>query len=190
MSHLTHLNSNKATSCCNPASFIINIFVINERARITFLSIMKTFAAKVLFAILVVLVPFTVIGLETSKEDGGLVPTIAIGDEIMKEGSRQNLRVTMSASSSKTIVELAVGAKPEFETLVAAVTAADLVDALSGAGPFTVFGELVIALILSRFDFNFFQKHQVIISAHTFPFIQLQPTLPLQLFQPEHLALC
>lgn len=152
---------------------------------------MKTFAARVLFAILVVLVPFTVVGLETSNEDGGLVPAIAIGDDIMKEGSRQNLRATMSASSSKTIVELAVGAKPEFETLVAAVTAADLVDALSGAGPFTVFGELVIALTLSRALISIvFQEHQVIISAHTLPSIQLRPTLPLQLFQPEHLTLC
>lgn len=111
-----------------------------------------TFIAKILCVILVVLVPFTVVGLETSNADGGLVP--AIGDDIMKEGSRPNLRVAMAASSSKTIVELAVRAKPEFETLVAALTAAELVDALSGAGPFTVFGELVIALIPSRFDFN------------------------------------
>jgi uncharacterized surface protein with fasciclin (FAS1) repeats len=38
----------------------------------------------------------------------------------------------------KTIVETAVAAG-SFETLVAAVTAADLVDTLSGPGPFTVF---------------------------------------------------
>lgn len=37
-----------------------------------------------------------------------------------------------------TIVDVAVGAGT-FETLVAAVTAADLVDTLSGEGPFTVF---------------------------------------------------
>ena len=37
-----------------------------------------------------------------------------------------------------TIVDVAVGAGT-FETLVAAVTAADLVDTLSGPGPFTVF---------------------------------------------------
>lgn len=37
-----------------------------------------------------------------------------------------------------TIVEIAVG-NPDFSTLVAALQAADLVDALSGDGPFTVF---------------------------------------------------
>lgn len=42
------------------------------------------------------------------------------------------------AASAKTIVETAVDAG-QFETLVAAVQAADLADTLSGAGPFTVF---------------------------------------------------
>ena len=37
-----------------------------------------------------------------------------------------------------TIVDVAAG-NPDFETLVAAVTAADLVETLSGDGPFTVF---------------------------------------------------
>jgi uncharacterized surface protein with fasciclin (FAS1) repeats len=40
--------------------------------------------------------------------------------------------------ASNTIVDIAVG-DPNFSTLVAAVTAADLVGALSGPGPFTVF---------------------------------------------------
>ena len=39
------------------------------------------------------------------------------------------------------IVDIAVG-NPDFSTLVAALTAADLVDALSGDGPLTVFGTL------------------------------------------------
>jgi len=39
-----------------------------------------------------------------------------------------------------TIVDVAVG-NGSFETLVAAVTAADLVETLSGDGPFTVFGK-------------------------------------------------
>ena len=39
------------------------------------------------------------------------------------------------------IVDIAVG-NPDFSTLVAALTAADLVGALSGDGPLTVFGEL------------------------------------------------
>ena len=42
-----------------------------------------------------------------------------------------------------TIVELAVGT-PDLSTLVAAVTAADLVETLSGDGPFTVFGKYII----------------------------------------------
>jgi uncharacterized surface protein with fasciclin (FAS1) repeats len=41
-------------------------------------------------------------------------------------------------TSGKTIVEIAAGNK-DFKTLVAAVTAADLVEVLSGKGPFTVF---------------------------------------------------
>ncbi len=43
-----------------------------------------------------------------------------------------------SAVPSNTIVDIAVG-NPDFSTLVAALGAADLVDALSGEGPFTVF---------------------------------------------------
>ena len=39
---------------------------------------------------------------------------------------------------SNTIVDVAVG-NPDFSTLVAAVQAADLVETLSGPGPFTVF---------------------------------------------------
>jgi transforming growth factor-beta-induced protein len=42
------------------------------------------------------------------------------------------------APALQTIVEIAVG-NPDFETLVAAVTAAGLVETLSGEGPFTVF---------------------------------------------------
>ncbi len=53
-----------------------------------------------------------------------------------------------SAVPSNTIVDIAVG-NPDFSTLVAALGAADLVDALSGEGPFTVFAptnEAVAAL--------------------------------------------
>jgi uncharacterized surface protein with fasciclin (FAS1) repeats len=38
-----------------------------------------------------------------------------------------------------TIVDIAVG-NDDFSTLVAALTAAGLVDAIAGEGPFTVFG--------------------------------------------------
>jgi uncharacterized surface protein with fasciclin (FAS1) repeats len=42
------------------------------------------------------------------------------------------------AKATPTIVEIAVG-NPDFSTLVAALQAAELVEALSGEGPFTVF---------------------------------------------------
>ncbi len=45
---------------------------------------------------------------------------------------------TAAEESGDTIVDVAAGSE-DFETLVAAVTAADLVDTLSGPGPFTVF---------------------------------------------------
>lgn len=50
------------------------------------------------------------------------------------------LAITLSASvaSANTIVEIAAGDE-RFSTLVAAVSAAGLVDALSGPGPFTVY---------------------------------------------------
>ena len=45
---------------------------------------------------------------------------------------------TLTSASSNTIVDLAV-ATPDLSTLVTALKAADLVDTLSGKGPFTVF---------------------------------------------------
>ena len=43
----------------------------------------------------------------------------------------------------QSIVEIAAG-NPDFSTLVAAVTAADLVETLSGEGPFTVLGKCLL----------------------------------------------
>ena len=51
------------------------------------------------------------------------------------------LTVTAATASANTIVDIAVGDE-RFSTLVAAVTAADLVDTLSGPGPFTVYAPL------------------------------------------------
>ncbi len=48
------------------------------------------------------------------------------------------LSLAASAANAANIVEIAAGDE-RFSTLVAAVTAADLVDTLSGPGPFTVF---------------------------------------------------
>merc|ERR1711900_99892 len=52
---------------------------------------------------------------------------------LTKPGHRYHVK-----SSPKTIAELVVG-NPNFSTLLAAVKAADLVETLSGEGPFTVF---------------------------------------------------
>merc|ERR1711974_304710 len=52
---------------------------------------------------------------------------------LSKPGHRYHVK-----SSPKTIAELVVG-NPDFSTLLAAVKAADLVETLSGEGPFTVF---------------------------------------------------
>ena len=48
------------------------------------------------------------------------------------------LTFNQTASAQKTVVDVAVG-NEDFSTLVAALTAADLVGALQGDGPFTVF---------------------------------------------------
>ncbi|MDP5081386.1 MAG: fasciclin domain-containing protein [Winogradskyella sp.] len=48
------------------------------------------------------------------------------------------LTFTTTATAQNTIVDVAVG-NEDFSTLVAALTAADLVSALQGDGPFTVF---------------------------------------------------
>ena len=48
------------------------------------------------------------------------------------------LTFSQTATAQKTIVDVAVG-NEDFSTLVAALTAADLVAALQGDGPFTVF---------------------------------------------------
>ena len=57
-------------------------------------------------------------------------------------------------SGGQTIVDIAVG-NADFSTLVAAVTAAGLVDVISGDGPFTVFGtsDITLCLIMLLFEF-------------------------------------
>lgn len=50
--------------------------------------------------------------------------------------------------SPKNIIEIAQDDPDNFSTLVAALEAADLVDTLSGDGPFTVFGKCIIPMII------------------------------------------
>ena len=110
---------------------------------------MKTSTAKILLAILMATMPFAVVGWKLIDEDGALAPDL-IGE--VEKGAERNLGGARQATSN--IVEIAVGASPEFETLVAAVTAAGLVEALSGPGPFTVFGEIVYLLVFRHFSTN------------------------------------
>ena len=58
---------------------------------------------------------------------------------------REQLKQAEAAEG--TIVDVAVG-NEDFSTLVAAVTAAELVDTLNGDGPFTVFGTSLYSLHL------------------------------------------
>jgi hypothetical protein len=60
-------------------------------------------------------------------------------------------------SEGQTIVDVAVG-NADFSTLVAAVTAAGLVDDISGEGPFTVFGMSDITLhVIMLYSFHSYQ---------------------------------
>lgn len=54
------------------------------------------------------------------------------------EGSADAMMDSTETAEPGTIVEVAIG-NPDFSTLVTAVTAAELGETLSGAGPFTVF---------------------------------------------------
>ena len=66
------------------------------------------------------------------EPDGGATPTAtAIMSEEPVNADADNM--------GATIIDIAVG-NDDFSTLVAALTAAGLVDAIAGEGPFTVFG--------------------------------------------------
>ena len=72
----------------------------------------------------------------TDETVGSEVPDESTGDEATEEEAMEE--EAMEEEAAGTIVDVAVGAGT-FETLVAAVTAADLAETLSGEGPFTVF---------------------------------------------------
>ena len=79
----------------------------------------------------------------TPKPDGMKKPDGMVKPDGMKQPDSMTKPDTMKkptapVAAGKTIVDLAVGNK-SFSTLVAALKAADLVDTLSGEGPFTVF---------------------------------------------------
>ncbi|MCL6260144.1 fasciclin domain-containing protein [Aquiflexum sp. TKW24L] len=59
-------------------------------------------------------------------------------EETVEETTVEVVEVAPPVEAPKTVVDIAVGS-PDHTTLVAAVTAAGLVETLSGTGPFTIF---------------------------------------------------
>ena len=64
--------------------------------------------------------------------------TTAESSAAVEESAMESADEMVDAASVGTIVDVA-SANPDFSTLVAAISAAGLVDTLNGAGPFTVF---------------------------------------------------
>jgi len=69
---------------------------------------------------------------------GGVLLATQMNNDTTKETEQTSQQDTTPVEEQKTVVGLAV-ATPDLSTLVTAVTAAELVDTLSSAGPFTVF---------------------------------------------------
>jgi len=67
----------------------------------------------------------------------------------------EDMSMSMSMPECQGIVDIAVG-NPDFSTLVAAVTAAGLVDALSGDGPLTVFGTYMLSQICQSEQYHMY----------------------------------
>ncbi len=85
---------------------------------------------KILFATLLVLISLSMAcrnNLERSKDSSANMETNTVGQSAVQD-----------SLSQKNVVQVAIGSK-DHSTLVSAIQAADLVDALSNAGPFTVF---------------------------------------------------
>lgn len=76
---------------------------------------------------------FTLSGVEASEYKLELEPVMMLESWMI-----DNSIFETNNNTSETVVEIAVS-NPDFSTLVAAVTKADLTDALSSKGPFTVF---------------------------------------------------
>lgn len=80
------------------------------------------------------------IGMKLVRPDAFAAIAVALALTLSACGSdsEESMETATEETSVGTIVDVAIGAG-NFGTLVAAVTAADLVETLSGAGPFTVF---------------------------------------------------
>lgn len=74
-------------------------------------------------------------GSETAATDSPAAAPAPAGEAVASTGGQSGVK---DDESQKDVVKVAVGS-PDHKTLVAAVQAADLVNSLSNAGPFTVF---------------------------------------------------
>ena len=66
-------------------------------------------------------------------------PAGAVVEPVAMPTEKSAVELEPFVETSNTIVDIAAG-NPDFSTLFAAVLAADLAEAFSGEGPFTVFG--------------------------------------------------
>ena len=93
--------------------------------------------------------------------------------------SMPDMSMSMSMPECQGIVDIAVG-NPDFSTLVAAVTAAGLVDALSGDGPLTVFGTYCVVTSEYIFYIPMYIISYVLTMLYLCSMTQPQPTTPLR----------
>ena len=80
----------------------------------------------------------TLVACSSSSEETATAETSVAASEAPAEDSMEETEEMTEETSAGTIVDVA-SATDGFSTLVAAVTAADLAETLSGEGPFTVF---------------------------------------------------
>lgn len=95
----------------------------------------KKYAASLLALVLVVAGAIWLIGGDDEADDASDTTTSEVEETTSSDDQSND---EDSAVAKSTVVDLAV-ATDDLSTLVTAVTAADLVDTLSGEGPFTVF---------------------------------------------------
>ncbi len=89
--------------------------------------------------LLALLFAFSLTAAACSSDDSeGATTDETAAAETNDESTAVEETVETDAAASGTIVDIAVG-NPDFSILVSALTEADLVDTLSGEGPFTVF---------------------------------------------------
>lgn len=100
---------------------------------------MKTHSETIMQSLIILVAAVALGAAGCSKDESSTAPEVgesSSGSEVQESGAvAEN---TAEGAEEKDIVDTAVGAG-SFETLVAAVKAADLVDTLKGPGPFTVF---------------------------------------------------